>query len=303
MKIYSQNNPQWKDDKIGKSRSTIGRFGCTLTCVGMLINKTPNEVNTALTLVGGFNADLIVWSKIQAAFPSLKHIRRGKFNDMSYIETYVDKYGACLVEVDFDGIVASPADMHWVVYIPGGKLWDPWDGKEYSRARYKIIKGFSSFEILESSIIPTMPTWVKGYFTEKGIDLDNEGDSRSKLGEIFDGAKKYTEAEKARAKAEKDLAEKEGDVAKWEKNYQTLSNENKRLSDDLADVKRQVTDRDIIISGLQARVTALEAKLPPEGTVTISTEQLISLKAKAVSAISTPELIKTLLKRLFSKAR
>jgi hypothetical protein len=60
-----QNDPRWENEKIDNSSSTIGEFGCTLTCWTMLINYeigkadikdkdgkpisyTPSEINTLL---------------------------------------------------------------------------------------------------------------------------------------------------------------------------------------------------------------------------------------------------------------
>src|SRR3990167_11088243 len=36
MRILSQRNPNWSSDKLGSSSLTIGRYGCTTTCISML---------------------------------------------------------------------------------------------------------------------------------------------------------------------------------------------------------------------------------------------------------------------------
>jgi len=143
--------------------------------------------------------------------------------------------------------------------------------------------------------------WVKGYFTEKGINLENEGEARGKLGEVFDGAKKYIEAEKARDKALRDLAEARGDLAKMEENYMTARKENAGLQEEISDLRKQVIARDTQISGLEARVSALEAKVPAPGTVLLSSEEYAALKTKAFHSVSTKVLLNELFNRIFKR--
>lgn len=67
---YSQGDERWKKDQLGKSRrgTTIGRSGCVLSCLSMLLNAeatnpriTPGELNTWLKQNGGFSGTNMRW--------------------------------------------------------------------------------------------------------------------------------------------------------------------------------------------------------------------------------------------------
>lgn len=62
--IYSQRDPRWADQKLGKSESTIGDFGCTVSAIGMLFDKTPEAMNLWLKSNDGFTRDLVWWAKV-----------------------------------------------------------------------------------------------------------------------------------------------------------------------------------------------------------------------------------------------
>ena len=62
MRYLSQNDPRWKNKKLGHSRSTIGNFGCTITCIAMMTNRTTDEVNELLKANNGFvQGNLVAW--------------------------------------------------------------------------------------------------------------------------------------------------------------------------------------------------------------------------------------------------
>lgn len=121
MTILSQNDPRWKDIKLGTSAQTIGGYGCTITCIAMIIGTTPDIVNERMKSVGGFaSRNLVIWAKIEEAFPGIK-VRRV----WSYDNTDVKSNLPCIVEVDGQPIGGS---RHFVVYVGNQKLYDPWDG-------------------------------------------------------------------------------------------------------------------------------------------------------------------------------
>ncbi|MEJ5226223.1 MAG: hypothetical protein WHV44_17305, partial [Anaerolineales bacterium] len=56
---YSQQDPRWKDGKLGFSNLTLGTHGCALTAVAMLLRGfgfeiRPDSLNDRLKTVGGF---------------------------------------------------------------------------------------------------------------------------------------------------------------------------------------------------------------------------------------------------------
>jgi len=54
MKIFSQIDPLWKNDKLGSCSDTIGTSGCKITCYGMIADKTPQEINKILKEKKGY---------------------------------------------------------------------------------------------------------------------------------------------------------------------------------------------------------------------------------------------------------
>jgi hypothetical protein len=65
---YSQGDDRWKTDRLGQSATTIGRSGCVLSCLSMLLNAeasnphiTPDELNAWLKQNGGFAGTNMRW--------------------------------------------------------------------------------------------------------------------------------------------------------------------------------------------------------------------------------------------------
>lgn len=149
IKTLSQRDPRWRDIKLGFGSTTIGDYGCTCTSLAMLAGLTPIEVNNRLKSVNGYagkNKNLIIWSKINEAIPWLEFEWRGYGYEPERIKSAQEKNGICLVEVDFDGIVSTPNDRHWVAYKGNKKISDPWTwpviGLE-GTSKYPLWKGYS----------------------------------------------------------------------------------------------------------------------------------------------------------------
>ena len=124
-----QGNGRWGKELLGYStRSTIGSEGCTITCLAMLLDTTPDVVNDRLKAVNGFDGQRVVWGQIGAAFPgvTVRHVP-------SYDSSAVERSCPCVVEVDGAPIGAV---RHWVVYLGDGQILDPWFGSEGSLSRY-----------------------------------------------------------------------------------------------------------------------------------------------------------------------
>jgi flagellar biosynthesis chaperone FliJ len=148
MENLSQRDARWKDIKIGNSTSSIGSYGCTLVCLSMLAGTTPDVVNAFLTAVDGFLVDRIIWAKINETklglhFPDMG--RQYSYNDVAVREA-IERNGGCLVEVDYDGVVATPSDRHWVLYIGNHQLIDPWTGTIRPTSSYPLVKGYAIIE-------------------------------------------------------------------------------------------------------------------------------------------------------------
>lgn len=51
-----QRDPKWRSLMLGRSDSTIGAYGCLVTCFAMLADTTPPEMNRRMTAMGGYQS-------------------------------------------------------------------------------------------------------------------------------------------------------------------------------------------------------------------------------------------------------
>lgn len=136
----SQRDQRWANVKIGNSNTTLGRMGCTITCLSMISQffgcyKSPNEIAKNQN---NFEQDSVAW--IQLNFPNFSFRWRegspikGDIVDMEMIKSYMagnyDKKNT-----ENRAVILQVANFsHWVV-----ALWptfdgdilaiDPWTGK------------------------------------------------------------------------------------------------------------------------------------------------------------------------------
>jgi hypothetical protein len=137
--LLSQRDIRWKNIKLGFSNLTIGSSGCLITDLAMIADTTPNIVNQRLKAVNGFSGALVVWNKIQSAFPQLKFIWRSKVYDNNAVLSQIKRNGFCLVEC------RTLFGKHWVVCIGNRQMIDPYDGKIKPTWRYWFC-GFSAID-------------------------------------------------------------------------------------------------------------------------------------------------------------
>src|ERR1700690_4385019 len=135
---YSQQDPQWKDSKIGLGPDTIGYIGCALTSLAMYssswgFTETPATLNQKLTADGGITSDeLLVWGAISKLYPQ---IQSTGLNICTNIDAPISQINASLaagqpviVEVDYSP--DAGLQTHWVLlYAQQGNdylVQDPW---------------------------------------------------------------------------------------------------------------------------------------------------------------------------------
>lgn len=139
MQYLNQRDKRWSSIKLGFGTSTIGSHGCFLTCLSMIVDKTPPEVNEILKKAGAFYKDLIISDKAAAAL-GLRYL--GKETDINKPPTWYPS----IKEVDM-----SPAPgktQHFVLRIlfDGRKrIIDPWTGQVqkidfYPFTSYRLFK-------------------------------------------------------------------------------------------------------------------------------------------------------------------
>lgn len=147
MQLLSQRDPKWSQNHLGASQLTVGRYGCTTTCLSMIADyfgtfMSPGQIanhKSWYTPEG-----LILWNKLaipKMAFESREYVR----NDVHIQEALKDPNRAVLLEVD--------NGQHWVVALRKTLLGndyvvaDPWFGdKRTACGAYKNVTGAAFFK-------------------------------------------------------------------------------------------------------------------------------------------------------------
>jgi hypothetical protein len=137
---YSQQDPQWKEDKLGfgtGAQDTIGYVGCALTSVAMLLSGygftiTPRGLNENMKAADGFSGDLIRWDMVNKVVPqvSLKTNIKCETSDAPLGQIDAALVAGHPVVVRVDGSASPGLQWHYVmVYAKKGNdylMLDPW---------------------------------------------------------------------------------------------------------------------------------------------------------------------------------
>jgi hypothetical protein len=68
---FSQQDPRWKDKKLGVGDVTIGTDGCFLTCFSDLVGTDPGTLNDQMVVHGGFSGSLIIAAVVPAIYSTI----------------------------------------------------------------------------------------------------------------------------------------------------------------------------------------------------------------------------------------
>lgn len=143
MKLLSQRDPRWAALKIGASNLTIGRYGCTLTCMSMLTDYF-DHWGSPEQIAGHdewFTKDgLVNWKALKLKAMSFEKRLYGR-NDAEIVKSLNDPNKAVILQVE---------NYHWVVCLGKDifgryRIADPWFGDKASINRYKSITGSAHF--------------------------------------------------------------------------------------------------------------------------------------------------------------
>ncbi len=127
MRYYSQNDPLWKNIKIGNSKLTLGNYGCTTCCICTLASWFGDIITPRVLAKTAFcytNDGLILWLKLKDLFQKIQFLYRYYSFNEKIIDEYVIKNPdtAVLLNVDHN--------YHWVAALnkskTGYKCVDPW---------------------------------------------------------------------------------------------------------------------------------------------------------------------------------
>jgi hypothetical protein len=208
--MYSQLDTKWRDETLG-SKGTIGEYGCTITSLANLFslhghNLNPSQVNQRLKEVSGYaNGNLIIWSKINQAFPFSEFEWRGYSYENDRVTRAISENKGCLVEVD--GKAIGGTGKHWVLFLGNKECFDPWTGKVRPTSDF-VLTGYSAIAVKEA---------VSMSDPYSGLDLSN------------------VESMRVAAKVWKDVADGKY-VSKEE--YAELLGSNKELQKQIAELKK-----------------------------------------------------------------
>ena len=151
----SQRNPQWSGDKLGFGSRTIGLYGCTITCLTMLLNylgysETPKTVNLTLKTLGeydpvknpkgAFQGSLLVWGNVQRKYPKIRFVYRDWNYQNVKVWIWINVYPRLPVMVEVNAAKIGGL-KHWVLFKGSQRCNDPWTGTEISTGYYIPLTG------------------------------------------------------------------------------------------------------------------------------------------------------------------
>lgn len=164
---YSQQDPQWKADKLGfgsQPSDTIGYIGCALTSVAMVLSGhgytvTPKILNQKLQGVNGFAGSGIRWHSVTQLYPQMRLNSIIKCNDtpapLELIDAALAAGQPAIVCVD-----STPAPgllTHYVVLIArkGNDylMLDPWPYQPDVTKETYLMPRYSHGNPLQRSIV------------------------------------------------------------------------------------------------------------------------------------------------------
>jgi hypothetical protein len=135
MQSFSQRDPRWADMKMGASHLTLGRYGCTTTCIADLSTYFGGEMNPAQTCkaVKYTKEGLIIWDSCR--FEKFQFWSRefGR-NDINIRNALADPNLAVILQVANQShwVVATGRELFSSIF----KIADPFFGDRSTMRRY-----------------------------------------------------------------------------------------------------------------------------------------------------------------------
>lgn len=230
--IFGQRDPKWANKPLGSSTSTLGGYGCLVTCLAMLAkyygkDTDPDRLNTALKNINGFaNGNLYKWYEgitklyTDVTITKLQNCPNPlTTTDFNAIKAEIDAGRPVILQVDFIP-ATSTVDMHFVLLVgyEGDTYWvnDPWYGDKANLTRYGDPKitvqqyVFHSGPVPapgSSDTIPVLKTDFERMRTKCDI-LDAQNPSYAQLQEIIKEMNRQLDGEKAQNKSMTEFMQK-----------------------------------------------------------------------------------------------
>ena len=164
MKILSQ---KWYGQKLGTCNTTISAQGCFITCLSMIAEKEPPDVNYLLLNGGGYSNGCMLVSQRAADILGLEY--KGK--------VYKEPSGVCVAETNHYASRGVP--QHFFIFKEG-LIVDPldkdpnWKRNHYHIVSYRLFNNkeepMSKTYYIKSDLRNTLKKWDKDFDHEKSSD-------------------------------------------------------------------------------------------------------------------------------------
>jgi hypothetical protein len=125
LPIYLQDDPRWKDDKMGNSEQTLGEAGCFVSGISMAlahygIDLNPKQLNELLNINQGYTQrGWVKWNVVTKIADEQIHFYVPSHPSFAEIDAALKKQQPVLAKIRLYGLF-----YHWVLIV--GK-----DGQEY----------------------------------------------------------------------------------------------------------------------------------------------------------------------------
>lgn len=146
--LLSQRDSRWKDIKLGFSDVTIGNFGCVITSLTSLAQRSDVSVTNELFKSNGvyLKPNLVIWGNVPKVFTGLRFVWRSNGYDNNIVANWVyGKKTPVVVQVNAAPI-GSPRTDHYILFVGDKKCFDPWTGKIRPTSDFPILKGYALYE-------------------------------------------------------------------------------------------------------------------------------------------------------------
>jgi len=256
MKPLSQRDDRWKNERLGTSDVSIGGYGCVVTSLAMMFDTTPLAINDYLKSHGGyFKKNLTIWAKVPGFV-----FRSWQYNNAKVKEA-IKKYGACMVQTDFDGNPRTNGD-HYVVFIGNHKLLDPWTGTERPTSAYKLLKGYIVFDLEKGRRVFNPPDPCQEEIKNLEDRLRTSEETRRAIGKTVEEITKENQTLRKELKISQGVQEQT--AASLSEITAQLADKTKELSNSQKEVKtanKTIAEKDEEIRKLERRITKKDNRI------------------------------------------